>query len=224
MYDAAIKLINDAQKIVIIQPENPDGDSLGSALALEEILSDIGKDVVLFCAIDMPKYLQYIRGWDRVVKDWPSDANAAVIVDTVSEALLQQVPRKPLVLDISLNRIQSWLLTTTKQVRVIFHSKRPVLTIRLPSPQANSSTTLPCKLTGLLTFRAAENMFISIQADTLGLTTQGTTAASYHIAADLVGRGVIPADIEQRRREYMKKPADILKYKGQLIGRIEYQP
>ena len=49
MFDAAKKLITDAEKIVIIQAENPDGDSLGSALALEEVLSDLGKSVFLYC-------------------------------------------------------------------------------------------------------------------------------------------------------------------------------
>ena len=33
----AKNLIEHAQKIIIIQAENPDGDSLGSSLALEEI-------------------------------------------------------------------------------------------------------------------------------------------------------------------------------------------
>jgi phosphoesterase RecJ-like protein len=34
--------------------------------------------------------------------------------------------------------------------------------------------------------------------------------------------GAHPAEIEQKRREFMKKPADILAYKAQLIERIEY--
>jgi len=70
--------------------------------------------------------------------------------------------------------------------------------------------------------QAAESMFTSIQADSLGLTTQSTTARSYQVAADLVKLGAVPATIEARRREYMKKPADILEYKGRLIERIEY--
>ena len=58
MYTDAQNLITDAQKILVIQAENPDGDSLGSALALEEILSDIGKVVALYCPVDIPKYLR----------------------------------------------------------------------------------------------------------------------------------------------------------------------
>jgi len=65
-------------------------------------------------------------------------------------------------------------------------------------------------------------MFISIQADSLGLTTQNTSAESYRVAAELVALGAVPSVIEGRRREYMKKPADILAYKGRLIERVEY--
>ena len=51
------KLIDGASKIVIIQADNPDGDSLASALALEQILGDLDKEVVLYCGVDVPRYL-----------------------------------------------------------------------------------------------------------------------------------------------------------------------
>ena len=60
MYEQVKQRVSDAQRIVIIQPENPDADSLGTATALEEIFGDMDKDVTLFSAIDMPKYLHYI--------------------------------------------------------------------------------------------------------------------------------------------------------------------
>ena len=37
------QLVKGAKTIVIIQADNPDGDSLASALALEQILEDLGK-------------------------------------------------------------------------------------------------------------------------------------------------------------------------------------
>ena len=95
MFDSILKTLNEAQKIVIIQAENPDGDSLGSSLALEELLSEAGKDVKLYCAIDIPKYMHYINGWDRVEKDWPTDREVAIIVDTSAEALIQQALAVP---------------------------------------------------------------------------------------------------------------------------------
>jgi phosphoesterase RecJ-like protein len=221
MFTKAIDLINAAQKIVVIQAENPDGDSLGSSLALEEILGDLGKDVVLYCAIDIPKYMHYIKGWDRVVKDWPTDRDLAIIVDT-SSALL--------------------MVKTFETAGVThFMESHPVLVI---DHHAEVEGDLPFEhtlvndlesvATGQALYKmateagwtinpqAAENLFLSIQADSLGLTTQNTDADAYRVAAELVALGAQPAVIEARRREYMKKPADILAYKGELIGRIQY--
>lgn len=221
MFDTARQLINDASKIVVIQAENPDGDSLGSSLALEEILSDIGKDVVLFCAIDIPKYMHYIKGWDRVVKDWPTDRDLAIIVDTTSKALLLKTFETPGVIH----------FMESHPVLVIDHHQEVESDLPFEHTLVNDIDAVATseaiykmakEADWNINQQAAENMFLSIQADSLGLTTQNTTAKSYLIAAELVKLGASPHEIEQRRREYMKKPADILAYKGQLIGRIEY--
>lgn len=221
MIDTALDILKNAQRIVIIQAENPDGDSLGSALALEEILTESGKDVKLFCAIDMPKYMRYIPGWDRVEKDWPANCDAAVIVDTSAELLLQQALAEP--------HIRHFL--ETHPVVVIDHHQDEIGTLPFETVMVNVPTavatgeiiyTMAQQASWTITPAAAESLFISIQADSLGLTTPSTTAESYKVAAELVGLGAHPATIENRRREYMKKPADILAYKGELISRIEY--
>lgn len=220
MFDKILETINEAQKIVIIQAENPDGDSLGSSLALEELLAEAGKDVTLYCAIDIPKYMHYIKGWDRVEKDWPTDREVAIIVDTQAEALIQQALKQP--------GVRHFL--ETHPIIIIDHHETegdlPFETIDVIDPRAVATSEILYHLAKEanwnITKSAAESMFISIQADSLGLSTPSTTAASYQVAADLVALGANPSEIEERRREYMKKPADILKYKGELIERIEY--
>ena len=220
MLTTVLETLKDAQKIVIIQAENPDGDSLGSSLALEELLSEAGKDVKLYCAIDIPKYMHYIKGWDRVEKDWPTDREVAIIVDTTAEALIQQALKQP--------GVRHFL--ESHPVVIIDHHETdgdlPFDTISYIDANAVATSEilfdLAKKAGWTITQSAAESMFISIQADSLGLSTPSTTAKSYQVAADLVALGANPSEIEDRRREYMKKPADILAYKGQLIERIEY--
>lgn len=221
MFKPVLDALQKAQKIVVIQAENPDGDSLGSALALEELLSEAGKDVKLYCAIDIPKYMHYISGWDRVEKDWPIDRDLAIIVDTSAETLLLQALATP--------GVRSFL--EAKPVVVIDHhiseeGSLPFDTIILNNPQAVATSEIIYNLAKEagweITPSAASSMFTSIQADSLGLTTQSTTAESYRVAADLVALGAVPHELEAKRREYMKKPADILTYKGELINRIEY--
>lgn len=221
MFDSIKPLITDAQKIVVIQAENPDGDSLGSALALEEILGDLGKDVVLYCAIDMPKYLRYINGWDRVVKDWPTDRELAIIVDTSSALLLHDALATP--------GVSSFL--QSHPVVVLDHHAEVESDLPFDTTLLNDATAiaagqvvynLATDAGWSINAQAAEHMFIGIQADSLGLTTQNVDATAYEAAAALVKLGAKPAEIEARRREFMKKPAEILTYKGELISRIEY--
>ena len=87
------QLIDGAQTIVVIQADNPDIDSLASALALESILGDMGKEVKLYCGVDLPGYLHYLPGWGRVTKDMPKQFDASIIVDTASDSLLEQLDK-----------------------------------------------------------------------------------------------------------------------------------
>ena len=65
------ELIKQAKDIVIIQADNPDGDSLASSLALEQILHDMGKTPYLYCGINIASHLKYLPGWDRVSSEMP---------------------------------------------------------------------------------------------------------------------------------------------------------
>jgi nanoRNase/pAp phosphatase (c-di-AMP/oligoRNAs hydrolase) len=60
------QLVTDAETILILQPEKPDTDSLTTSLALEQILGDIGKEVVMYCKDTIPTYISYFEGADRV--------------------------------------------------------------------------------------------------------------------------------------------------------------
>lgn len=220
MYTAAIKALQDAEHIVIIQAENPDGDSLGSSLALEELLAAQGKTVHLFCRVTMPGYLRYLSGWDRVSDEFPRRVDAAIIVDTASSALLEKalsaevrtrLSRMPvLVFD---HHLTSGDLPFSQLISVTDPSR--VATAELLADFAQQAGWP-------LTAAAAEPLLAAILADSLGLTTSNTTATSLRIVADLIEAGAHPAVIESRRREYMRKAPDILAYKGLLLQRVEY--
>lgn len=219
MYKQAIELINSSRKIIVIQAENPDGDSLGSALALEEILGDLGKDVTLYCPVEIPKYMRYINGWDRVVCDFNSSADLAIIVDTMADVLLTKVLETP--------GIRHFL--DTHEVLVIDHHLTDsnlsfIHTVLNEEAIATSEIiySLASEANWKINKQAAENMLIAIMSDSLGLTVQGVTPRTYFTAGKLTELGARNFEIETRRRECMKKSAEILKYKGTLLERIEY--
>lgn len=219
MFTTALSCIQDAQKIVIIQAENPDGDSLGTSLALEELLGDLGKDIQMHCPIDIPSYMRYFPGWDRVTSEFDTHADMAIIVDTASEVLLSKTLSTPGV---------RHFLETHPVVVLDHHTTDSDLSF--PHEMVTSDVVA----TGELVYNlakaaqwninstAAEHMLAAIMSDSLGLTTQNSTADSFIVAGELTRLGASNAAIEKRRREFMKKSPEILSYKGELLQRVEY--
>lgn len=219
MFEKATELITASKKIIIIQAENPDGDSLGSSLALEEILEELGKEVVLYCPVEIPKYMRYIKGWDRIVSDFDTSCDLAIIVDTGADVLITKVLETP--------GVRSFL--ESHPVLVIDHHATDAtlsFTHTMLIENAVATSEIIYKLAAQnnwhITPQAAENMLIAIMSDSLGLTTQNVSPNSFFVAGKLTELGASNAEIETRRREYMKKSPEILAYKGELIGRIEY--
>lgn len=219
MYDDVKRIIDDAVSVLIIQPENPDGDSLGSAMALEEILGDMGKKVMLYCKVQMPKHLHFINGWDRVTDEWPKQAfDTVIIVDTASKVLLDKALTPDHVAAIKKSRV------------IVFDHHATASDL----PFDNLYVNEPAAATGELLFKvghalqwpinpqAAEHIAASILADTLGLTTPSVTAATVQALGEVVAAGASLNTLENRRREYLRKSPDILAYKGRLLQRVEY--
>ncbi len=211
-------LIASAQKIVIIQADNPDGDSLGSSLALENILGDLGKEPFLYCGANIPEYLTYLPGWDRVSRELPDSFDLSIIVDTSSASLLENA-------DASGHMM--WL--KSKPCIALDHHD-----VAATIPFATIVCNQPAVATGEIIYELAKmfdwplNMdaknaiFTSIMADSLGLTTPATSARSIHIIGELVEQGVnIPA-LENLRRDLMRKSPELQHYKGELLQRVEY--
>ena len=217
MYDKFSNFIQDKKHICVIQAENPDGDSLGSALALEEALAD--KEVSLYCPVDIPKYMRYFEGWSRVEIEFPYKADAFIIVDTASSTLLSKLLNDP--------AIRNCLYTAPVLV-IDHHETAPDLDFdyeEIIEPTSSCCSLLyrifnSQKIS--ISAQCAENLLYGILSDTLGLTSQSTTSEDYRISAELIDAGAKVAEMEEHRRDFMKKSARILDYKADLIKRIEY--
>lgn len=217
MYEKFRDFLDDKQKICIIQAENPDGDSLGSAVALDYLLE--GKDVSLYCPVDIPQYLHYFTDWSRVTNEFDWKADGYIIVDTAAEVLLSKLLEDTAIK----NRLY------TAPVFVIDHHETED-DLQFPH-EAIIETRPACteviyriakELKMEVGVEAAEAIFQGILSDTLGLTSASVTAETFEIAAELTRLGATVSELEDRRREFMKKSQRILDYKADLIKRIEY--
>ncbi len=217
MYNKFTDFLKDKQKICIIQAENPDGDSLGSAIALDYLLE--GKEISLYCPVDIPKYLRYFADWSRVTNEFDYKADGYVIVDTAAQILLSKLLDDTAIR----NRLYS------APVLVIDHHETPD-DIEFPhesiievGPACAELIYRIAKAENLeINQEAAEAIFQGILSDTLGLTSSSVTAETFEIAAELTKLGADISVLEDRRREFMKKSPRILDYKADLIKRIEY--
>jgi phosphoesterase RecJ-like protein len=212
------QLIKNAQNILIMQADNPDGDSLGSALALEQIIGDMDKAPIMYCGVNMPSYLQYFSGWDRVEDRLPADFDLSIVVDCSSVSLFEVLQKD--------NNKHS--LSTKPSIILDHHSGEN--SIEFATIVCNQDVVatgelifqLSKQLSWPLNLQAKKMLLSSIMSDSLGLTSERTKADSIEIVAELVRGGVNIAELETERRELMRKSAEITAYKGRLLERIEY--
>lgn len=218
--DRIKQLLGEAHKIVIIQADNPDADSLGSALALEHILGDLGKEPYLYSAVDVPGYLRYMDGWDRVQKDLPQQFDLSIIVDASTMTLFERLAQ---------SGQQGWV--AAKPNIVLDHHQTvenviPFATVMVNDHKRASTGELiyliAKQLDWPLSVPAQELLMLSILGDTQGLSNQLASAQTYHIIADMIEAGVDRSKLEEQRRELSKMPLEIFKYKAALIARTEF--
>lgn len=217
MYQVFSDFIKDKQKICVIQAENPDGDSLGSAIALDYLLKD--QEVSLYCPVDIPRYLHYFEDWSRVDVEFDFRADGYIIVDTAAEVLLSKL--------LGDAAIRNRLYSTP--VLVLDHHETPD-DLNFPHEAIVELRPACCELIYEIARErgmeidkpAAEAMIQGIYSDTLGLTSQAVTARTFEVCADLTRCGAEIAELEEARREFMKKSPRVLDYKADLIHRIDY--
>lgn len=212
------RLVEGARHIVVIQADNPDADSLASALALEAILDERGKQVSLYCGVDLPSYLHYLPGWGRVSSELPKTFDLGIIVDTASDKLLEQLDK---------SGAKAWL--ASRSVIVLDH--------HATAPRINFAKIIynpPAAATGEIIYelvkhfgwklpRDASNLIaVAILSDSLGLMSASTSARTIHIIGELVEAGVNLPELESARRESMRREQELIHYKGELLKRVEF--
>lgn len=223
MYKSFVDFLKDKHKICIIQAENPDGDSLGSAIALDYLISlnaNNSPEISLYCPVDIPKYLHYFSDWSRVENEFDWRADGYIIVDTAAEVLLSKLLEDSAIQN-KLNTIPTFVLD--------HHETED----NLPFPHEKIIEPLPacCDLIYKIIVSEnlkldrdiAKNLIYGILSDTLGLTSSSSTPDTFRDIANLLEKGNLDiATLEEARREFSKKSPRILDYKADLIKKIDY--
>jgi phosphoesterase RecJ-like protein len=68
LYDTIIHELEKAPGVTLFIHKSPDGDALGSALALSMALESQAKDTLIYCWDEVPYFYRFLPRWERITK------------------------------------------------------------------------------------------------------------------------------------------------------------
>jgi phosphoesterase RecJ-like protein len=179
----AAEAIRRGERFLVTTHENPDGDALGSMLAMKLALDQLGKDSVMYLYGDAPLPVEYaFMPLDELRRRLPDDWRERVLiaVDCANDTRIGPEPEPldgaPLVLDIDHH-----------------HDNTRFGQINLIVPNASSTGEVLrdvfAELGVELTPEIAEALYIALVTDTGRFQYSNTTAKALRLAAELVEAG-----------------------------------
>jgi bifunctional oligoribonuclease and PAP phosphatase NrnA len=211
----AVEALRGAGRILLTMHRGPDGDALGSALALGCALREMGREVTVYNPDELPYNFRFLAGADRVAKALPADAAYDVTVATdagSADRLGPDVPPPPR---------RGVLLNLDHHI-----TTEPFGDLNYVDPAAASVGILAYKIIqGLahpLSRDAAECIYASILADTGCFRYSSTDPECLRIAAELLERGVDPW--EMTVRVYEQQPLARMKLLAEVLNTLEVAP
>jgi phosphoesterase RecJ-like protein len=216
---AVAEMINAAERLVLTCHTKPDGDALGSMLALGLALKDAGREVALYTEDPVPDNLGFLPGSSYVTNDVPAtagskttlvvlDCNEARRIGRDAEALIEQAS-SIVVLDHHLS-----------PAPFIDHRGRPerwrCISWILPEVFATGALVfwLLEELGWPISEGIATNLYTAILSDTGSFRHSNTTRTTFQMAGRLVDFGANPYAVAGRL--YQRYPLR----RQQLLGLV----
>ena len=213
-FERAFKMCCAAKTIAIVGHVRPDGDCVGSALALRSHLVELGHETTVFIEGPMPKRLSFLGDIDKVCEDLPDtkELDLLVILDMSSDdrmgkfAALRERAQKVICFDHHIgNQIKADLL--------------------IADPAASSCGEILYQFFAMngvtITRVIAEALYTAISTDTGCFLYPSTTAATHRAAAALMDTGIDIETINYScfRAHDQKFITDIQK----VLGKLKYR-
>jgi len=201
--------INAAQRVIILSHERPDGDAVGSLLALTLSLERVGKNVTPVLLEGVPSRFRFLPGADKVKTDIPSGGDLLILVDASDLQRtgfpIKTLPRQP---DINIDHHPT--NTDFALINIVNH-------------QASATTEILYDIIPQLGLEidteVATNLMTGLITDTIGFRTDSVTSRTLEIASELVGIGAPMAEIYARtlnQRSFVSA-----QYWGRGLNRLE---
>lgn len=184
-----LKLVKDAKRVLIATHIFPDGDALGSQLALGFALESMGKEVYLYSEEPVSYILDFLPGCDRLITFLPernAHFDCAFSVDCGDKRRLGTGADE--------------LVCHSPFIAIDHHTgHQEFADITWVDQHRSSSGEMIydlCRLLGVkITYDMAFCLYTAILTDTGSFKYDSTSAHTLRVAADLLEYGVKPAEI-----------------------------
>ena len=209
-------VLRSYQSFVLLSHVRPDGDAIGSQLALGYSLMAMGKSVRLINEDGLPENLAFLAGSERIESPPadPVDAEVAIALDTAT---------KPRLGDAALHAASSADLW----INIDHHVSNPkygdLNLIDSTSPATGQILyDLITKLDLPMPAETRDAIYVAVSTDTGSFQYPSTTARTYDMAADLIRRGVDVGTINSLT--YDEQPYRRLELMRALLTTLERSP
>ena len=206
--------IRSRDRFILTAHEGPDGDALGSLLAMHHLLKQLGKDSVMFLASkEFPLPIEYrFLPLEEVFHEAPADMadRAAIFLDCGN---IDRMPVDFLAAD------------GVFTINIDHHHDNTLFgDVNLVEVDASSTAEIVYELAVLLdveiTAEMAAALYVGLVTDTGKFMYENTNARTHRIAADLIEAGV-QVD-ETYRRLYEHVPIEKLRLLSRALEGIQY--
>lgn len=195
-----IEFLKSAKALVLATHINPEGDALGSTIALSLALEEMGKRTALFNRDGVPYFYKFLPGWERFSN---SDFNVLI------EDFQSQNNRIDGVILLDCNSPERASIELPEDIPLVIidhHGKSPgdsgrPSTFEWIEPEAPATGVMVYHIINSLgvkiDYRIALNLYTAIAIDTGTFRYPNTTPESLIIAAELIKTGVKPEMVSQ---------------------------
>ncbi|MCF6270978.1 MAG: bifunctional oligoribonuclease/PAP phosphatase NrnA [Melioribacteraceae bacterium] len=205
--------INSNEYFIITTHVNPDGDAIGSELALARYLTLLGKNVKIINHSPTPDYLRFMLNSDNDILEFNKKFHSSLIInaDVIFTLDINQLSRT--------KSLEGFIRKSNAIKICIDHHPFPEDYAELGLLDTLSSSTgeliyYLIKQTGIkLNLDIALPLYVAIMTDTGSFKYERTTAKLHRIVAELLDAGVIP--IKAHQEIYDQGSANRI----QLLGR-----
>ncbi len=186
------KLLEHPRKIVILPHRNPDGDAIGSTLAMSHYLTKLGHECEIIAPNDFPKFLKWMDGAKKINIAEYNPAKCRILTEKAELIFI---------LDFNsfgrIDEVGDWVKKSTVPKILIDHHQEPE---QFDFMYSDVNIPATCQMVynfiekmddlDLIDKTIAECIYTGIMTDTGNFRFRNTSAATHRVVANLLEKGI----------------------------------